>query len=473
MNTRYISKGVLFFRKIESNKLLIIFLANLTFLSLFACEEFLEIDPPKDTLITETVYEDISTVKSAMANVFYKIREEGLVTGNFGMSINMGIYSDELDYYGFDLVQQDFYNHNIIANNSKLEGWWNSTYNLIYAANDIIYGLENSKTLSEADTKAFKGQAFFIRGYMHSLLVGLFGDIPYVTSTNYETNNEVERGSENQVYEYIIQDLQQAISFMDPLEDLSDNIMPHKETAQALLARVYLYRESWNDAIELSTSLINSHSLEMDVEKVFLKESKETLWQLKSGDIPNTYEAGKLVINYIPSQGYGISDALLNAFESNDLRKSKWIQSFTSDDGLTTLYYAAKYKETINTTNLELEYSIVFRLSEQYLIRAEAKAQLGDLEGAISDIEPIRQRAGLPSINVSSKEEVLEAIHHERQVELFTEHGLRWFDLVRSGKASEELSPLKSAWKDTDILLPLPESELELNPNLKPQNLGY
>jgi len=97
--------------------------------------------------------------------------------------------------------------------------------------------------------------------------------------------------------------------------------------------------------------------------------------------------------------------------------------------------------------------------------------------GAVADIDEIRQRAGLPLISETNpgigQAQLLDAIFHERRVELFTEWGHRWFDLKRTGRASSILQGLKPGWKDTDILLPIPESELLLNPNLNPQNPGY
>ncbi|MDO5969574.1 RagB/SusD family nutrient uptake outer membrane protein, partial [Flavivirga aquimarina] len=119
------------------------------------------------------------------------------------------------------------------------------------------------------------------------------------------------------------------------------------------------------------------------------------------------------------------------------------------------------------------EYPVVFRLAEQYLIRAEARAELGKISEAQSDLNVIRNRAGLGNTTASTKEALRDAILDERQVELFTERGHRWFDLKRRGEAADVLAPLKPSWQDTDVLFPIPESELLLNPNLLPQNDGY
>ncbi|MNR31887.1 SusD family protein [compost metagenome] len=107
------------------------------------------------------------------------------------------------------------------------------------------------------------------------------------------------------------------------------------------------------------------------------------------------------------------------------------------------------------------------------MIRAEARAHLGNVSGAQTDLNKIRRRAGLSDTPADTQSELLAAILKERQVELFTELGHRWFDLKRFGLANEVLGAHKTAWNSTDILWPLPQSELLLNENLLPQNPGY
>jgi hypothetical protein len=120
----------------------------------------------------------------------------------------------------------------------------------------------------------------------------------------------------------------------------------------------------------------------------------------------------------------------------------------------------------------------VLRLSEQYLIRAEAEANVGDSTDAISDLNVIRARAGLSSYADTTQGSLLSAILHERQVELFTEWGHRWFDLCRSGNAISVMStvcPQKGGtWNPNgyQVLFPIPKTELINDVNLT-QNPGY
>jgi len=113
------------------------------------------------------------------------------------------------------------------------------------------------------------------------------------------------------------------------------------------------------------------------------------------------------------------------------------------------------------------------RLSELYLIRAEARAKQGFLSGAQDDLNVIRNLAGLPDTTASSQEELLSAILQERRVEFFTESGHRFLDLKRAGQVTTVLDVVKPGWDVHEALFPLPQNELLLNPNLEPQNAGY
>ncbi len=119
---------------------------------------------------------------------------------------------------------------------------------------------------------------------------------------------------------------------------------------------------------------------------------------------------------------------------------------------------------------------MVLRLAEQYLIRAEARAETGDLTGALDDLNVIRSRAGLANSTASTQEEILAAILHERQTELFTEWGHRWLDLKRTGNVDDVMPTVAAekggSWETTDQFYPVPLSEIDRNPNLT-QTPGY
>jgi hypothetical protein len=138
-----------------------------------------------------------------------------------------------------------------------------------------------------------------------------------------------------------------------------------------------------------------------------------------------------------------------------------------------TLYYPHKYKN-IQASSPTTEDYMILRLAEQYLIRAEASAELGNGAAALADVNIVRARAGLPASTAdpASQTAVLNAIMHERQVELFTEWGHRWYDLKRTNQAGTVLGAEKTGWTADAALYPVPVAQLQNDVNLK-QNPGY
>src|SRR5205085_2875647 len=148
-----------------------------------------------------------------------------------------------------------------------------------------------------------------------------------------------------------------------------------------------------------------------------------------------------------------------------------WINSVVAGGSGITYYFPFKYKDNSSTVT---EYLMVLRLGEQYLIRAEARAQLGNTSGALSDMNAIRRRAGLPDYSgATDKNSLLAAILHERQVELFTEWGHRWLDLKSAGALNAlmaVITPKKTGgaiqWSSYKQLYPIPYSDIKGDPNL-------
>ena len=135
--------------------------------------------------------------------------------------------------------------------------------------------------------------------------------------------------------------------------------------------------------------------------------------------------------------------------------------------------YSYPYKYKVRNGFTVTEYNMVERLAEQYLIRAEARAQQNDISGATADLDTIRVRAGLPVLPISlDKATCLLAVEQERRIELFMEWGHRWLDLRRTGRIDAVLGAEKSNWTSTDSLYPIPFKEIQKNVFLT-QNPGY
>jgi hypothetical protein len=346
--------------------------------------------------------------------------------------------------------------------------------------------------MTEPVKKQLIAEVKFLRAFFYFYLVNLFGDVPLTSTTDYRINNRLPRTPASQVYHFILQELNEAQAnlssdFVDGyLKKTSERIRPTKWAASALLARVHLYLKNWAAAEAQATLVLNNMELrlEPDLNRVFLSASKEAIWQLQP--MPNSYTTDGYMYILIPLgpddiiRPVSLRPALLSQFETGDTRLEQWIghitfpASGTSRD--TTFYFPYKYKVGFNPPPSTKEYLMVLRVAEQYLIRAEARAHQGNLDGAKQDLNQIRARAGLPPTAAMTQQEVVEAIWHERQVELFTEWGHRWLDLKRTGAIDSVMIRVAvekgGTWQPHLKLFPIPQYEIEQNPNLV-QNPGY
>ncbi len=440
------------------------------------CEEFISIDPPKTEIVSETVFTDDGSANSAISGIYSLMMTNQSFT-RAGMEEFAGLLSDELTNYATRADQVQFYQNAVSPQNGYVQGiFWREAYKYVNNANAILEGLNQSSALSTDTKNRLEGEARFVRAFCHFYLTMLFGDVPYVTTTDYRVNAVIARKARSEVLEEIENDLTIAEGLLPETYTPTggQRVHPIKPAAQAMLARLYLYREEWTNAEQYASKLIDNTSLYelIEVDKVFLKNSRESIWQLQPV-VPgsNTPQAQLFILTGAPnssSRRVTLTNDLVESFEEGDARAVNWINSFSNASA--TWYYAFKYKVASDPTLSE--YSTVLRLAEQYLIRAEARTMLGNFDGAQEDLDAIRTRAGLPATTASDEASLLSAIIAERRAELFAEWGHRWFDLVRMGKADEVLGPIKADWQSTDVLLPIPDSERQLNPNLS-QNPGY
>lgn len=440
----------------KSRILLSLFLSLL----LSGCQEFITIDPPRTDLVRETTFQNDQTAIAAMTDIYYQLHNQGFASGDLrGLSLLTSLSADELiNAITWDIAYQQINENLITPENTLVLSIWSDLYHTIYKANAIIEGVSQSKTVSPDVRTSLIAEAKFIRAFSHFYLVNLFGDTPLVLTTNYKVNQNIPRTATEEVYNQIILDLIEARE--DLVVDFShsngERTKPNKTTATALLARIYLYRQDWEEAIRQASIVIEHPSYQLtEIVDVFKKNNKEAIWQL----LPrwgNTFDAETFLF-----YGFTISNDLSNAFEPEDNRINNW------------MFFGNIFKYQAYENDYS-EYSVVMRLAEQYLIRAEAEAQLDQYESALADLNIIRNRAGLPDISLQTKEDILLAIEKERQTELFGEWGHRWFDLKRTSRVNDVMKLLKNGWKPTAALLPIPEAEILNNPAMRnAQNPGY
>lgn len=440
-----------------------------------ACDSFVEVDLLKSQLSNVAVFDSYSTADAALADIYAKIRDAGPLNGSYtGLSNQLGNYADELTAYGGPSNPSiDFYNNSLLASSGNVLQYWNSSYNQIYAANAVIEGLQASRNIGEEDKKKLLGEALFIRALSHFYLVKLFGGIPYIFGTDYRLNSKARRLGVEEIYTYIITDLEKAVELLPETYSSIERTRPNKYCVKALLSRTYLENGFYQEASNEASSIINNSALYSlsAVDAVFLLNSAETIWQLKPAEPgQNTSEGTLFIFDQGPPSFASLSSQLVESFSAQDLRRSVWIRKVTNNGE--SWFHAYKYKEQ-SYTSPSKEYSIIFRIAEQFLIRAESRARWGDLIGAKEDLNVIRSRAGLNNTTAETQDEILDAVFQERRWEFFTECGHRFFDLQRFKKLDAVLSLSKPGWNTDDLLFPIPENEIKTNPDLGPQNAGY
>jgi len=460
-----------------------------------SCKKLVQVDAPVTSTNASNVYSTDATAASVLTGIYTNLSLSIFSQGGLtSMSLFGGLSADELRLYpGSPSVSIAAYFTNGLTNSNTMgTDFWNKIYPVIFYCNSALEGLNGSASLTPTVKQELTGEAKFVRAFCYFYLVNLYGDVPLALSSDSKVNAVLARTAKAQVYQQIVSDLKDAQSLLSQQYVGSDAISPKMErtrptqwAATALLARVYLYTGDWVDAEAQASTVIGNTSLFSlaKLNSVFLKNSTEAIWQLQPVlTTPSNTQDGAMFI--LPTAGPNItsnpvflSNNLLDSFEANDLRRANWVDSVTV--GATTYFYSYKYKNP-GTSSGVTEYTMVFRLAEQYLIRAEARVKQNNLTGAIEDLDQVRNRAGLPLVSVTNpgitQSPLLDAILHERQVELFTEWGHRWLDLKRTGKADAVMSvatPQKGGvWNSNWQLYPISLTELQKDPNLV-QNASY
>ncbi|MFD2037568.1 RagB/SusD family nutrient uptake outer membrane protein [Belliella marina] len=447
-------------------------LAACLVLTLASCEGFLELDPPKTSVVDENVFQSANTADAAIRGIYISMYSStftaNLINGAF-LSPVLGISADELDFFGTEF--DNFKNNRLIVSDNNILSVWNSGYRIVYLTNACVQGLRGNSNFGAAQRDRMLGEALFLRGLHYYYMVNLWGAVPLVLSTDYQTTGSLPRASVDDVYGQIIADLLEAEELLGVEYFGTGKIRANRHAVSALLARVYLYRGEWQAANDKATQVIGGDYSLPDAEDVFLVGSEEAIWQLQNSATPtsNSIETSRFVPNNLPL--FYVNQDLAVMFGEDDARAS-WLGSF---EYLGEEYiYPYKYKVAVNTPTGTQEHLVMLRLAEQYLIRAEARAMLNDFSGSLEDLNMVRKRAGVAEIaNVSGQEALLGLIARERRLELFSEQGHRWFDLKRTGRIAQVLEAYKEiSWDSNSELWPIPQAQLLANPNLE-QNPGY
>ena len=436
-----------------------------------SCKKFVSVPPPDTEVEQHLIFQNDQSAISATVGLYSQMMQSSRILINGAATIYPALSADEIrnttvnaDYDAFRSVQLN-------ELTTGLPRLWTHGYKHIYHANAVIEGLQRSNYLTDDNKKQLLGEMKLARAYCYLLLVNLFGDVPLVLESGFLKSGSLPRSSVDEIYNQIINDLQEARSLLSENYPATGKTRPNKWTAAALLSRTHLLMKNWSAAEHEATQVINAgvYTLESNLNNVFLSNSKEAIWQLSPvSETLNTAE-GNL---FIPATSTGrpafsATTSLLDAFEPGDQRRIQWLKNVTVS-GI-QYAYPFKYKVRLGAPPYQ-EHLVCIRLAELYLIRSEARAHLNQLETSLEDLNIIRARAGLLPF---AGNDLLQQILKERQIELMFEWGHRWIDLKRNNLAQQVLEPIKSPnWQNSDQLYPIPFYELETNPFLI-QNPGY
>lgn len=439
-------------------------LVSLAFVTgFYSCEKYIAIDTPPNAIGSDNAFADSAAATAVVMGIY-----SGIASGNESVvlsSIRYGAMSADEGYYLTNTSFDNFKNNVLAASNDALIQYSN-LYRRIGRTNFAIEGLAATNSLSVTLKNQLLGEAKFWRAWLYFQLVNYFGKTPLVTTTDALRTSQLPRSEIADVYKQIVADLTDAKQLLGTAYPSLERARINRYVTSAFLARVYLYQSNWAGAESEATEVINSgvYSMVTDLDKVFLMNSNETIWQISLAGI--TTPATIIGSEFLPSAttpSFVLYDTLANTFEANDQRKVYWTKSMT---------YAGKeywypYKYKLRNATAGNEYPVMIRLAEMYLTRAEARANQQKVEDGVKDINEVRQRAQiLPLPLTLTKDQLLAAVEHEKWVELFTEAD-RWFNLKRLNRATAVLSLIKPAWKPFQQLYPIPSQELNANPNLE------
>ena len=357
---------------------------------------------------------------------------------------------------------------------ASFSGSYSSYYSAINVINQLVADIP---TVSDAkftgkskNTKL--AESLFLRALAYFDLAISYGGVPLVLepSTSSHSADGIRRSS----YE---ETLAQVESDLDRAEELFDGNLPTRARASlwavyALKARLYLFQQKWDQAEQYASKLIDSKFFALTPEVKDWYEnslSSTSIFEL----VFSTADQNPIYTNSLPADLGGRLDYVpqgdLVQLLLDENIGGKRSQLIARQNAYSDQYVVQQFGKTDGSSSL-----VVFRLEEQYLIRAEARAQQGKLALAVEAINVIRNRAAVAPVDAEtlSRQDILLVIENERRLELAFD-GHRYKDIIRTGRAPEVFGAYNEAYKDPNYwVLPFPYSAITADPDLE-QNPGY
>lgn len=467
-------------------------------LALFAsCNKILD-RQPGSVLDGSTRFKDIKDYDFALLGVYSLFRSVDYYAAFDGNSnayaVLPDMLTDNMNETGESLGNERVFSRWTYAEDEdQIENTWLIAYRIISQANLILKDIDKFAATDAGAVSRIKGQALALRAMVHFDILRYWAEeygrnstkpgIPYITVYDYE--QKPQRGTVKQTWDMIEADLIAAESEVlnaDVLINDGERSYIDEHVIRAILARVSLYSEQYDKAIDYATQVIDEFPLADPsvFEDIWTDLSlDEVIWSY-------SFDAGQGQVGgnaYDPNTNrsqYAPNPTLLNTYDPfNDVRFFSYFNFIEDDFGdprIVLSKYLAKFSQIKNpdgVTNFK-----AFRTGEMYLIRAEAYARSGGAFVALAnqDLNDLRSARiyGYAPVNLSGAA-LLDAIALERRKELIGE-GHRWFDLKRTTRTINRpnctafctLTPDRREWT-----WPIPRPEIDANPNIMPQNPGY
>ena len=470
---------------------IIISIAAIAIIAFSSCQDFL-IEKPLLGQSSTIILSSYDGLNKATTGIYSYISHSSWYGADYVLNAEMrsGNGKRNLEYESGRATEA--YNWNYSPTSTS--GFWGIGYAAIYAANNIIENLDGKAVggVTEQDLDNLKAECLFIRALAHFDLVKLFAQsytskatplgIPYMKSI--DPALKPARNTVQEVFDYIVEDLLEAEKIIDSnyrRSGVSDSkAVVSLPVIQALLSRAYLYMGKWQDCANYATFVINNKSFSMwqadeleDVWTIDLPSGGEVIFEMygAGGNSNDPYWEGTPWMTDF--DGYGdvaSSNDLMKEYSDDDVRK----KLFKSPEDNPTLFWTTKYngkgKRVPDVNN-----TIILRLSEMYLNRAEALANGANIAGrsAVADLNEITSNRNAEPWSSAGPGDVFK----ERRKELAWE-GHLVFDLSRTGKSLErddytgETVNQNIDYPSYKWALPISKAERDVNPNLE-QNPGY
>jgi len=472
-------------------------IAATVFMSLYSCNDFMTLQP--EYMINEnTFYKTASDYETALVGAYSGL--QGLHSNSLLYLGELTTDNAEIQWSSPEVSEMECDEMNMTATNGFAYSVWNSCFKIISRCNNIISRIENAD-VDESVKAQYKGESLFLRAYCYFYLVRLYGDLPLI-EVAFRSPNEIaafdmSRKPASEIYALIISDLKEAASLLNNVTGLPKS-RASVGASKTLLGKVYLTQKEYALAVTSLKEVIdmNIYSLVSDYGNLFNGKnegSKESIFEIEylSGNVgegnsfstiltPPRFDMAIFPGNMQGSGRIVPTQYVENKYEQGDLRRSASIADSVKliNGKYAKNIYGLKFVDF--TTGLQGDGGINFtslRYADILLMYAEALNETGKTTEAHTYLNMIRSRAGLSSLSGLAKVDIMLQLEKERQLEFLCE-GQRWFDLVRTGRAKTVINNyfsdrgLKFSVTDNELLMPIPQAEIDINPNLT-QNTGY